>query len=227
MMRRLSIAIDGPAGAGKSSVSKILANRLGYAYLDTGAMYRAVTYEVLCRKLSDEKEIVALAQGMDMVVKPEADAMHVFVNGKDVTGYIRTPEVSARVSAVSAIAGVRTAMVDIQRKQAEAGGIVLDGRDIGTTVLPKADVKIFLTASAHTRAIRRFKEMKETNPDMTLEQIEADIEKRDWQDSHREVSPLVQAEDAILLDNGDMTLEETAEAIINICKEKFEAGSGL
>lgn len=171
-MRKLAIAIDGPAGAGKSSVAKILAANMGYAYLDTGAMYRAVTYEVLRRELTEEKDIVALAAGMDMTVKPEADAMHVIVNGHDVTDHIRTPEVSAKVSAVSALAGVRAAMVEIQRRQAAKGGIVLDGRDIGTTVLPHADVKIFLTASVHTRALRRFKEMTEKNPGMTLEEVE-------------------------------------------------------
>lgn len=123
-MRKLAIAIDGPAGAGKSSVAKILAANMGYAYLDTGAMYRAVTYEVLRRKLTEEKDIVALAAGMDMTVKPEADTMHVVVNGHDVTDHIRTPEVSAKVSAVSALAGVRAAMVEIQRRQAAKGGIV-------------------------------------------------------------------------------------------------------
>ena len=159
---------------------------------------------------------------MDMTVKPEADAMHVIVNGHDVTDYIRTPEVSARVSAVSALAGVRAAMVGIQRRQAAKGGIVLDGRDIGTTVLPHADVKIFLTASVHTRALRRFKEMTEKNSGMTLEEVEKDIRKRDWQDSHREVSPLKQAEDAVLLDNSRLTLEETAKAIMEICEKKWE-----
>lgn len=151
-MRKLSIAIDGPAGAGKSSVSKILAARLGYAYLDTGAMYRAVTYEVLSKGIFDEIEIVLMINKIDMEVKPDKDAMLVFVDGEDVTPFLRTADVSAHVSWVSAMAGVRRAMVKIQRKQAEKGGIVLDGRDIGTTVLPNADVKIFLTASAHTRA---------------------------------------------------------------------------
>lgn len=121
-MRKLAIAIDGPAGAGKSSVAKILAANMGYAYLDTGAMYRAVTYEVLRRELTEEKDIVALAAGIDMTVKPEVDTMHVIVNGHDVTDYIRTPEVSAKVSAVSALAGVRAAMVEIQRRQAAEGG---------------------------------------------------------------------------------------------------------
>lgn len=220
-MRKLSIAIDGPAGAGKSSVSKILASRLGYAYLDTGAMYRAVTYEALKKGLTDPAEITAMTEALDMEVKPGTDAMHVIVDGEDVTPFIRTPEVSGHVSEVSAIGGVRTAMVAIQRRQAEKGGIVLDGRDIGTTVLPKADVKIFLTASVHTRALRRFKELEALHPELSLEDIEVDVAKRDYMDSHREISPLKQAEDAILLDNGDLTLEGTAEAMIAICEKKF------
>ena len=220
-MRKLSIAIDGPAGAGKSSVSKILASRLGYAYLDTGAMYRAVTYEALKKGLTDPAEITAMTEALDMEVKPGTDAMHVIVDGEDVTPFIRTPEVSGHVSEVSAIGGVRTAMVAIQRRQAEKGGIVLDGRDIGTTVLPKADVKIFLTASVHTRALRRFKELEALHPELSLEDIEVDVAKRDYMDSHREISPLKQAEDASLLDNGDLTLEGTAEAMIAICEKKF------
>lgn len=220
-MRKLSIAIDGPAGAGKSSVSKLLASRLGYAYLDTGAMYRAVTYEALKKGLTDPAEITAMAKALDMEVKPGTDAMHVIVDGEDVTPFIRTPEVSGHVSEVSAVGGVRTAMVAIQRRQAEKGGIVLDGRDIGTTVLPKADVKIFLTASVHTRALRRFKELEAKHPELSIEDIEADVAKRDYMDSHREISPLKQAEDAILLDNGDLTLEGTAEAMIAICEKKF------
>lgn len=220
-MRKLSIAIDGPAGAGKSSVSKILAGRLHYAYLDTGAMYRAVTYEVLTRKVEGEESIISMTEKLDMEVQPGEAGMEVFVDGKNVTPFIRTPEVSSKVSAVSAIGGVRKAMVVIQRKQAEKGGIVLDGRDIGTTVLPKADVKIFLTASVHTRALRRFKEITEGHPEMTMEEVEKEISRRDYLDSHREISPLRKAEDAILLDNGDLTLEGTAEVIISICEKKF------
>lgn len=220
-MLKLSIAIDGPAGAGKSSISKILASRLGYAYLDTGAMYRAVTYKALKNNLEKPEDIVAMTEALDMEVRPGSDAMHVLVDGEDVTPYIRTPEVSGHVSAVSAIGGVRTAMVDIQRRQAEKGGIVLDGRDIGTTVLPKADVKIFLTASVHTRALRRFKEMTATHPELTLAEVEEDVAKRDYMDSHREISPLRQADDAVLLNNGELTLEETAEAMIAICEKKF------
>lgn len=217
-MKKLAIAIDGPAGAGKSSVSKIIASRLGYAYLDTGAMYRAVTYMVLTEKISGEAAIAERAASMDMEVRPESGVMHVIVDGTDVTSHIRSSQVSSAVSAVSAIAGVRKAMAAMQRRQAAKGGIVLDGRDIGTTVLPDADVKIFLTASVHTRALRRFAELKGNDPSLTLEKVEADIEKRDYADSHRELSPLRQADDAHLVDNSDMTLEETAEEIIRICR---------
>lgn len=226
MMKKLSVAIDGPAGAGKSSVSKILASRLGYAYLDTGAMYRAITYTVLQKGIKDHDAIAEMTEKLEMEVHPDKDTMHVIVDGSDVTPYIRTPEVSSYVSEVSSIGGVRTAMVTIQRKQAEKGGIVLDGRDIGTTVLPDADVKIFLTASVHTRAVRRFKELTEGHPEMTMEEVEEEISKRDYLDSHREISPLKQADDAILLDNGDMTLEETAEAIIDVCNKKFPGFAG-
>lgn len=226
MMKKLSVAIDGPAGAGKSSVSKILASRLGYAYLDTGAMYRAITYTALQKGIKGHDAIAEMTEKLEMEVHPDKDTMHVIVDGSDVTPYIRTPEVSSYVSEVSSIGGVRTAMVTIQRKQAEKGGIVLDGRDIGTTVLPDADVKIFLTASVHTRAVRRFKELTEGHPEMTMEEVEEEISKRDYLDSHREVSPLKQADDAILLDNGDMTLEETAEAIIDVCNKKFPGFAG-
>ena len=226
MMKKLSVAIDGPAGAGKSSVSKILASRLGYAYLDTGAMYRAITYTALQKGIKDHDAIAEMTEKLEMEVHPDKDTMHVIVDGSAVTPYIRTPEVSSYVSEVSSIGGVRTAMVTIQRKQAEKGGIVLDGRDIGTTVLPDADVKIFLTASVHTRAVRRFKELTEGHPEMTMEEVEEEISKRDYLDSHREVSPLKQADDAILLDNGDMTLEETAEAIIDVCNKKFPGFAG-
>lgn len=221
-MRKISIAVDGPAGAGKSSVSKIVARRLGYAYLDTGAMYRAVTYEVMKQGVTETQDIINLVKNLHMTVSPSEEGIRISVNGEDVTPFIREPEVSAKVSAVAAIGKVREAMVVIQRKQAALGGIVLDGRDIGTTVLPDADVKIFLTASVQTRALRRYKELHEIHPEITLAEIEKDIENRDWQDSHREVSPLRKAADAILLDNSKMSLEETAEAIIRICHEKWK-----
>ncbi len=221
MKKRLSIAIDGPAGAGKSSVAKILAKDMGYTYLDTGAMYRAITYEALRLGISDPSMIVTMAEGLDMRLLPGEETMRVFLDGEEVTEYLRTPEVSAAVSAVSAIPKIRELMVDVQRKLSKAGGTVLDGRDIGTVVLPHADVKIFLTASPHVRALRRFKEMKETNPSVTVEDIEADIRERDEKDSTRAASPLRPAADAIRLDNSDWTLEETAAAIRKICLEKM------
>ncbi len=220
-MKRLSIAIDGPAGAGKSSVAKILAKEMGYTYLDTGAMYRALTYESLRRGLSDAAAIVRMAETVSMRVMPGEDTMRVFLDEKEVTDFLRTSEVSAAVSSVSAIPEIRTRMVDLQRKLSAAGGTVLDGRDIGTVVLPHADVKIFLTASPHVRALRRFEEMKEKNPSITVEEIEADIRERDEKDSTRATSPLRSAEDAIPLDNSDWTLAETAAAIRDICRNKM------
>ncbi len=220
-MKRLSIAIDGPAGAGKSSVAKILAKEMGYTYLDTGAMYRALTYESLRRGLSDAAAIVRMAETVSMRVMPGEDTMRVFLDEKEVTEYLRIPEVSAAVSSVSAIPEIRTRMVDLQRKLSAAGGTVLDGRDIGTVVLPHADVKIFLTASPHVRALRRFEEMKGKNPSITVDEIEADIRERDEKDSTRATSPLRPAEDAIPLDNSDWTLAETAAAIRDICRNKM------
>ncbi len=219
-MKRLSIAIDGPAGAGKSSVAKILARRMGYTYLDTGAMYRAVTYESLRRGLADDAAIVAMAKALDMTVAPGEGHMRVFLGGEEVTAHLRTPEVSAAVSRVSAIPDVRAVMVALQRKLSAEGGTVLDGRDIGTVVLPHADVKIFLTASPHTRAVRRYKEMGGREAGLTVEAIEEEIRTRDHLDSTRAVSPLVPAADAVYLDNSNLTLEETAEAIMAICRKK-------
>lgn len=224
-MKRLSIAIDGPAGAGKSSAAKILAHRMGYTYLDTGAMYRAVTYEAQRRGLSSEEEIIAMAEGLDMTVAPGEGHMRVFLGGEEVTAHLRTPQVSEAVSRVAAIPEVRTVMVALQRKLSAEGGTVLDGRDIGTVVLPRADVKIFLTASPHTRALRRYRELGGSASGFTVEGIEEDIRKRDLMDSTRETSPLTAAADAVHLDNSGMTLEETAEAIMSICREK--RGEGL
>lgn len=224
-MKRLSIAIDGPAGAGKSSAAKILAHRMGYTYLDTGAMYRAVTYEAQRRGLSSEEEIIAMAEGLDMTVAPGEGHMRVFLGGEEVTAHLRTPQVSEAVSRMAAIPEVRTVMVALQRKLSAEGGTVLDGRDIGTVVLPRADVKIFLTASPHTRALRRYRELGGSASGFTVEGIEEDIRKRDLMDSTRETSPLTAAADAVHLDNSGMTLEETAEAIMNICREK--RGEGL
>lgn len=219
-MKRLSIAIDGPAGAGKSSVAKILARRMGYTYLDTGAMYRAVTYESLRRGLAEAADIIAMARDLAMTVAPGQDHMRVFIGGEEVTAHLRTAEVSEAVSRVSAIPEVREVMVALQRTLSAEGGTVLDGRDIGTVVLPHADVKIFLTASPHTRALRRYRELGGSESGLTVEGIEEDIRKRDLMDSTRAASPLAAAEDAVHLDNSDLTLEETAEAMMKICMEK-------
>lgn len=219
-MKKLSVAIDGPAGAGKSSVSKILAKRMGYTYLDTGAMYRAVTYEAQRLGLESDDEIIAMAKALRMTVAPGDAGMRVFLDEREVTGELRTPQVSGAVSRVSAIPEVREVLVALQRRFAAEGGTVLDGRDIGTVVLPRADVKIFLTASPRTRAIRRYKELCEKKTGITVEEIEKDIIRRDGLDSTRKSSPLRPAEDAVRLDNSDLTLEETAEAIMKICGEK-------
>ena len=219
-MRKKIIALDGPAGAGKSSVSKMVAKRLNCTYLDTGAMYRAITYEALKRNISEEKEIVQMVENLNMDICAKEDTMHVFIDGEDITQYLRTSEVSSNVSRVSAFQGVRNAMVKLQRKVAEKGNAVLDGRDIGTVVFPDADLKIFLTASVHTRALRRYKELKDT--DTTLERIEEEIKRRDNLDMTRKISPLRKADDAILLDNSDLTLEEPADKIISYWKKVSE-----
>ena len=219
-MRKKIIALDGPAGAGKSSVSKMVAKRLNCTYLDTGAMYRAITYEALKRNISEEKEIVQMVENLNMDICAKEDTMHVFIDGEDITQYLRISEVSSNVSRISAFQGVRNAMVKLQRKVAEKGNAVLDGRDIGTVVLPDADLKIFLTASVHTRALRRYKELKDT--DTTLERIEEEIKRRDNLDMTRKISPLRKADEAILLDNSDLTLEETADKIILYWKKVSE-----
>lgn len=219
-MKKWVIAIDGPAGAGKSSVAKIVAKRLSYTYLDTGAMYRAVTYEALCHGLTDEKSITDMAEKLVLDIFSKDDTMHISVNGKDITSELRRPDVSAHVSKIAGMVGVRKALLDVQRQKAKEGGIILDGRDIGTTVLPNADVKIFLTASVKKRALRRFEEMKNCYQNISLEDIEKNIRERDEMDSCRAISPLKKAEDAVLIDNSDMTLEGTADAVIEICENK-------
>lgn len=219
-MRKLSIAIDGPAGAGKSSVARMLASQLGYIYLDTGAMYRAITYEALRRGLSEQQpaEVSKMAGQIRMKAEQGKQGMRIFLNGREVTPFLRTEAVSTHVSGIAAIPRVREVLVAMQRALAAGGGVVLDGRDIGTVVLPKADVKVFLTASAEERAKRRFREMKGGTEKMSLSAIEANIRRRDRVDAERQVSPLRAAEDAVLIDNSSMTLKETAEAIAGLCR---------
>ena len=218
-MKKLVVAIDGPAGAGKSTVAQLAAKELGYTYIDTGAMYRAVAWKFLQQggEVTDEK-ILAVIPDIDVDLSYENGKTTVRVDGQDVTGEIRTPEVSHIVSQVAALGPVREKMVDLQRKMAERGGVLMDGRDIATNVLPGADVKIYLTASIAERANRRYKELREKGLAVNLADIERDIAARDKADMEREISPLVQAEDATLLDTTGMTIPEVVARIIGMCR---------
>ena len=209
----LQIAIDGPAGAGKSSVAKVLARRLGCIYLDTGAMYRAVTWLALQKQVAfdDMEGIKDLLQTIELEFKDVDGMQHLYCNGTDVTEAIRTPEISANVSAVSMIPQVREAMTAQQQKIAAGSDVLMDGRDIGTTVLPNARYKFFLTASLEERARRRALELEQKGIAVDMEQLIADIALRDKKDSEREVSPLKQAEDAVLIDTSSLTFDEVIE----------------
>ena len=215
-----AIAIDGPAGAGKSTIAKRIAAQLGYIYVDTGAMYRAMAVFVNDMKVDpdDEAAVVELAEKADISIVYENGSQQVILNGENVTGRLRDESTGKSASVVSKYLPVREKLVELQRKLADTSNVVMDGRDIGSAVLPNAQVKVYLTASSDTRAKRRFDELvaKGENPD--YEEIKADIEARDYQDMNREHSPLVQAEDAHLVDSSDMTIEEVTEAIINLTK---------
>jgi len=218
-LKKLVVAIDGPAGAGKSTVAKLAAKELGYTYIDTGAMYRAVAWKTLAQKTAvTDALILDVVKDIDVRLSYDGGVTHVFVDGQEITGEIRTPEVSHIVSQVAALGPVREKMVDLQRKMATDGGVLMDGRDIATHVLPDADVKIFLTASIEERAQRRWKEMKEKGYDMSLTDLQKDIAARDKADSEREISPLVQAEDATLLDTTGLTIDEVVARILEMCR---------
>lgn len=221
MKNKMQIAIDGPASAGKSTVAKILAKKLGYVYCDTGAMYRALTYMALMNKVSlaDEKRLVSLLDEMTISFRQETDGQRVLVNHQDVTDEIREANVSQNVSEVSAHSGVREALVRQQQEIAAQSDIVMDGRDIGTIVLPNAPVKIFLIASVAERAQRRYEENKAKGMTVELEQIKKEIEERDYKDTTRKVSPLVKAEDAIELDTTGLSIEQVVEKIEQIIQK--------
>ena len=217
-MGKISVAIDGPAGAGKSSVARIAAERTGYVYLDTGAMYRAFTWAFL--RARTDLDDAAAVQRIVETTEITAERDGVFVNGTDVTASIREPAVSGHVSAVAALAPVREKLVQLQRKTASTGGVILDGRDIGTVVLPDAELKVFLTASIASRAKRRWLELRAKGGTESLAEIEANIAARDKMDSEREISPLCEAADAVHIDNSDMDLEETADLLCRLIKER-------
>lgn len=226
-MDKLNIAIDGPGGAGKSTVARLVAKQLGYIYVDTGAMYRAVTWKALQSDISpaNKEELVRLASSLRIELHPGEQSQQVLLNGEDVTDYIRSVPVTQNVSAVAAVPEIRRLLVSKQQEMAKAKGVVMDGRDIGTHVLPDAELKIFLTASAKERAKRRYLEMKEKNEDVTLEQVEKEIIERDRKDEQREASPLVQAKDAILLDSSGMPIRQVADRILELAHSA--AGKGI
>lgn len=217
-----NIAIDGPAGAGKSTIARALAKRLSYIYVDTGAMYRAMALYLLRENISadDSGRIEKACESVDISIIHEDGVQKVLLNGEDVSSLIRREEVGNMASSSAQNGRIREKLVELQRQLAAKTDVVMDGRDIGTCVLPDADVKIYLTASVHTRAVRRFKEYLEKGMEADLAQIEADIEKRDHQDMSREISPLKKAEDAVLLDSSDMTIEEVLDAMTAVCGKK-------
>ena len=218
-----SIAIDGPAGAGKSSIAKALSKRLGYIYIDTGAMYRAVALFFLENNVADgtDSRIESLLDKLEISIKYEDGAQKVILNGEDVTGKLRLEEIGKLASKFSAIGSVREKLVALQRKLAQKENVVMDGRDIGTVVLPNADLKIYLSASSKVRAKRRYLELLEKGQtDLDINDIEDERIKRDEADMNREISPLKQADDAYYLDSSDMTLEEVVSKILSMVKEE-------
>ena len=218
-----SIAIDGPAGAGKSSIAKDLSKRLGYIYIDTGAMYRAVALFFVENNVSDgtDSRIESLLEKLEISIKYEDGAQKVILNGEDITGKLRLEEIGKLASKFSAIGSVREKLVALQRKLAQKENVVMDGRDIGTVVLPNADLKIYLSASSKVRAKRRYLELLEKgHTDLDINEIEDEIIKRDEADMNREISPLKQADDAYYLDSSDMTLEEVVSKILSMVKEE-------
>ena len=219
----VNVAVDGPAGAGKSTISRAAAKELGFIYVDTGALYRAVGVYALRNGIGtkDSENIEKALKDIVVELKFVGDVQHVFLNGEDVSTEIRTPEASMAASDVSAIPCVRAFLFDLQRDIAKKNNCIMDGRDIGTVVLPDAKIKIFLTASAEERAKRRYKELVEKGAKDTYKEVLADLEKRDYQDSHREIAPLKPAEDSVIVDTSDYNFDEAKNIIVNIIKERI------
>ena len=217
-----SIAIDGPAGAGKSTIAKKIAKQLGFIYVDTGAMYRAMALYFIKNSV-DINDVEALADacvGADITIKYEEGIQVVYLNGENVSSYLRTEEVGNAASVTSGVARVRARLLELQQTLAKNSDCIMDGRDIGTCILPNADVKIYLTASSAVRAKRRYDELVAKGEECDLAKIQEDIEERDYRDMHREVAPLKQAEDAVLVDSSYMTIDEVVEKIVEIAESK-------
>ncbi len=216
-----NIAIDGPAGAGKSTIAKIVAKKLEYIYVDTGAMYR--TLALACFRdgitADDEAAVVKKCESVEVTLGYENGTQKVYLNGEDVSSEIRKEEIGNMTSAIAVYAPLRELMVSMQRKIAAENNVVMDGRDIGTVVLPNADLKVYLTASARTRAERRYKELVEKGQDCDIDAIEADIKDRDYRDMNREIAPLKQAEDAELVDSSNMDIDQVVETIIKLAEK--------
>jgi CMP/dCMP kinase len=228
MSDKLIIAIDGPVGSGKSTVARRVAEMLGYTHLDSGAMYRAVGLKALRTgvPLDSPERLSALAEAARIDLVPRDGMLRVLLDGEDVTEAIRSPEVSHAASVVAVVPGVRHPMVAEQRRAGAQGGVVMEGRDIGSVVFPDADLKIFLDASPEVRATRRQREHEERGERMDLETVLAEVHARDQRDREREMSPLVRASDAVLVDNTAMDAEETARAIVLLAREKARAAAG-
>ena len=217
-----ALAIDGPAGAGKSTIAKAVSRELGWIYVDTGAMFRAVALFLLREGVkADDKEAVRRAvPSAEVTIRYENGEQQVLLNGENVSGMIRTEEVGNMASACSVYPEVRERLLELQRSLAEREPVVMDGRDIGTVVLPDAETKVFLTASVRVRAMRRYKELTEKGVVCDLKEIEKDIEERDYRDTHRETAPLARAEDAVLVDSSDMTAREVTDRLLSLVREK-------
>ena len=219
----INVAIDGPAGAGKSTIAKAAAKELVFIYVDTGALYRAVAYNAVKNGvIDDEQGIISMLDDTKVELKYVEGVQSVYLNGEDVSGFIRTPEISMGASKVSAIPQVREFLLNLQREIAKTNNVIMDGRDIATVVLPDAEVKIFLFASPECRAERRYKELVEKGENVSFDDVLKDVNQRDYQDSHREIAPLKPSEESIMADTSELTLQESIDLIVNTIKEKIQ-----
>ncbi|MFR4064154.1 MAG: (d)CMP kinase [Dorea sp.] len=215
-----NVAIDGPAGAGKSTIAKLVAKEKGYIYVDTGAVYRGLAIHFLDKGIQPQEteKVIEACKDAEVTIAYEDAVQHVYLNGKDISSRLRNEEVGNMASVTSAIPEVRKKLLELQQNLAKTQNVIMDGRDIGTCVLPHADVKVYLTASVETRAKRRYQELQEKGEDCNLEEIAHDIEERDRRDMTREIAPLKQAEDAVLVDSSDMTIAEVVKTIVDLCR---------